>query len=339
MTRETKIGLLVGLAFIIVVGILLSEHLTTTTERPMAPLAEAGHGVREGVVAPGTPGLDQPVAPRPAEPQQPVPVARELPPANPTPAPHVAVNGPSLPQTAGTPTIIVRGETPAVPVSPTDVIAQTEPAIVVAQQPEIIPTAGEPIVTRTPPVRDPFANDPIVKVAAEHGQAIVPVTDAARKPADVIPQTRAREYKAQPGDTLSRIAAMLPGGNTKANRDAIVKLNPTLQKDPNKIITGRTYLLPTSGATATGSERKAEPLVDAAKLPAPTPAKPQSADGVRIYTVKPGDTLTKIAINELGSKSEVTTIRKLNADVLKDGDLIKVDMKLKLPSKTQVAAK
>ena len=36
MTRETKIGLLVGLAFIIVIGILLSDHLTTRGELPAA---------------------------------------------------------------------------------------------------------------------------------------------------------------------------------------------------------------------------------------------------------------------------------------------------------------
>jgi hypothetical protein len=49
MTRETKIGLLVGLAFIIVIGILLSDHLTSATEPPQAPLAQAGNDVRRGV--------------------------------------------------------------------------------------------------------------------------------------------------------------------------------------------------------------------------------------------------------------------------------------------------
>ena len=38
MTRETKIGLLVGLAFIIVIGILLSDHFTTTTQPHQAAL-------------------------------------------------------------------------------------------------------------------------------------------------------------------------------------------------------------------------------------------------------------------------------------------------------------
>ncbi len=48
MTRETKIGMLVGLAFIIVIGILLSDHMTSTTEPPKAALASAGPDVRRG---------------------------------------------------------------------------------------------------------------------------------------------------------------------------------------------------------------------------------------------------------------------------------------------------
>src|SRR5207249_847458 len=54
MTRETKIGLLVGLAFIIVIGILLSDHLTSSTEPPQAPLVQAGSNVRSGVTVPGS---------------------------------------------------------------------------------------------------------------------------------------------------------------------------------------------------------------------------------------------------------------------------------------------
>src|SRR4051794_10488307 len=54
MTRETKIGLLVGLAFIIVIGILLSDHLTSSTEPPQATLANAGNNVRSAVTTPGS---------------------------------------------------------------------------------------------------------------------------------------------------------------------------------------------------------------------------------------------------------------------------------------------
>src|SRR4051812_46948479 len=80
MTRETKIGLLVGLAFIIVIGILLSDHLTSTTEPPQAPLAQAGKDVRSGVTVPG--GTAAPVTqvqvPQGVAPQTPVATREEL---------------------------------------------------------------------------------------------------------------------------------------------------------------------------------------------------------------------------------------------------------------------
>ena len=44
MTRETKIGLLVGLAFIIVIGILLSDQLMRATEAPPADGVARGSG-------------------------------------------------------------------------------------------------------------------------------------------------------------------------------------------------------------------------------------------------------------------------------------------------------
>src|SRR4051794_14374653 len=60
MTRETKIGLLVGLAFIIVIGILLSDQLMRSTEPPAAPLASVADTLRKGTVTPAP--ARQPVA-------------------------------------------------------------------------------------------------------------------------------------------------------------------------------------------------------------------------------------------------------------------------------------
>src|SRR5690348_9087384 len=61
MTRETKIGLLVGLAFIIVIGILLSDHLTTRGELPQAQLTQVGNNVRTANATPA--GASAPYAP------------------------------------------------------------------------------------------------------------------------------------------------------------------------------------------------------------------------------------------------------------------------------------
>jgi hypothetical protein len=52
MTRETKIGLLVGLAFIIVIGILLSDHFSTATQPPQSLVAPT-ENVLESARTPG----------------------------------------------------------------------------------------------------------------------------------------------------------------------------------------------------------------------------------------------------------------------------------------------
>src|SRR5690242_2518278 len=84
MTRETKIGLLVGLAFIIVIGILLSDHLTQSTEPPQATLAVAGNSVRSTVNTPGSSTANPPITTviptqqQQVAPQQPVPTVTEV---------------------------------------------------------------------------------------------------------------------------------------------------------------------------------------------------------------------------------------------------------------------
>src|SRR5438552_7910878 len=101
MTRETKIGLLVGLAFIIVIGILLSDHLTSSTEPPPAPLAGAGSSVRSAVTTPagaGNPPITPVVTTPQVTPQQTVLTRNEL--AQHTPPVQIDVGGPSNPQRA-----------------------------------------------------------------------------------------------------------------------------------------------------------------------------------------------------------------------------------------------
>jgi len=341
MTRETKIGLLVGLAFVLVVGILLSEHLTSATERPAAELAIAGKSVRAGVSAPGA-------GEEPTPPAGQVPIARDLsaqatPPA---PVPQVTITTPApAPVAPPTQTIIVQAPQAPAPAPVLPPIASNTP--VVTQVP-----------STTTPQTDPFANDPIKNVARIAQQSGEPLVSADGKNNDVVPAkpvvpggdtsttvATTKSYKAQAGDTLNKIAAKLPGGSTKATRDAIVALNPTLQKDPNKIIVGRTYLLPADLKTVAQLPGAPSPtptpvIPDAKKADKPEIAKADpktdakidaKADG-RIYVVKPGDTLSKIAMTELGSKSHVDKIRELNKDALKNGDKITVDMKLKLPA-------
>src|SRR3954469_21624353 len=80
MTRETKIGLLVGLAFIIVIGILLSDHLTTRGELPQAQLTQVGNNVRTASAVPASNSAPYaPVTvPVNVTPNNPVPTSAEI---------------------------------------------------------------------------------------------------------------------------------------------------------------------------------------------------------------------------------------------------------------------
>src|SRR5262249_19580918 len=135
MTRETKIGLLVGLAFIIVIGILLSDHLTSSTEPPQAALANAGSNVRQAVASPGqiAPQL-APVTPTNASPSNPVPTKDEL-----TPGPN--------------PTTIVKvgpaagSQGAKVTTTPPQVSSETNQQ---SEQPQQIVSSEGPTITRQP---------------------------------------------------------------------------------------------------------------------------------------------------------------------------------------------
>jgi nucleoid-associated protein YgaU len=351
MTRETKIGLLVGLAFIIVIGILLSDHMTSTTQPQQAKLDEAASNVRESVSAPAS-----------ANPQPtPVTNVRKISPANPVltqaelRAPvqqqqagvtQVQVGGPAA-QQAGSP-IAIRQDTPITPQTP--------------QAPQPQGQQREPIVAEGNAGND-LANSTLEQFASHIGEPIVPAnggnnsnhaTPQTNKPADATNTAGApaggKEYVALAGDSLSRIASKLMGSNSKANREAIVKANPSLQKNPDVIIEGRKYIIPaavkvaSAGATeskpgsatpASGGTAKAVPVT---ALVDPLPGTSPAAGGGEWYVVKENDNLWKIAADQLGSGNAWQTIRDMNKDVLKGGDTVQVNMRLRLPPKPMASA-
>lgn len=61
------------------------------------------------------------------------------------------------------------------------------------------------------------------------------------------------------------------------------------------------------------------------------PAAPSATTAVRTYTVKAGDTLSAIALAQLGSPGAYMQIFELNRDQLTDPDKIKVGQVLRLP--------
>ena len=58
----------------------------------------------------------------------------------------------------------------------------------------------------------------------------------------------------------------------------------------------------------------------------------EKTDIFGVYTVQPGDTLSKIAKGHLGNPGAYMKIFDINKDVLKNPDLIKVGQQIKLPN-------
>jgi LysM repeat protein len=339
MTRETKIGLLVGLAFIIVIGILLSDHLTSSTEPPQAALGGSANGVRQAVDSPGVSGAPAPVTviTPVVTPQQTVATQGEL--ATPTPAVQIVkIGGPVEPPVQPT-----REPSPADSQSEQGGQAKQDeppaaPAPTAAAQNVVPPSNDTPVIT--PVSNPPMATDTeLTKVAQAHGEQLVSADD--NKPA----AGSAQAYVAQPGDSLSRIAARFLGSGSKANRDLIIKANPSLQANENMIIAGKTYQIPAAGKTIAKAKTVAAAANDTASTVDETAAKPASAteekpsraasDAGYVYTVQPGDNLTKIARDQVGDVHAVAAIQELNPDKLKGAnhDIVIAGSKIRLPGK------
>src|SRR5262249_55458320 len=111
----------------------------------------------------------------------------------------------------------------------------------------------------------------------------------------------------------------------------IVRANPSLRDDPDKIIVGKQYVIPSAADVASST-------------PAPTAsasAAPASASheiGEYWYTVKEHDTLYGIAKTQLNNATAVTARQELNADILHGSTNLKPGMKLRLPSKPLTVA-
>jgi len=198
----------------------------------------------------------------------------------------------------------------------------------IAPQPDRVPV--------NPPLPDRTINERVLRNPDE----LVPVGQAAgaRPPVD---PSAPRHYTAQPGDTVSRLAGRFYGTNNKANRDLIINANPPLQAEGNPVIVGKVYVLPSAGLLPTapfnarcdasaGSRSRGADTAPAAAAPAPIDASYYNGQGER----QPLEDRRFAA----GNPNAWTTIRDMNADVLKGGENVIVNMRLRLPSKAIVSA-
>lgn len=301
MTRETKIGLLVGLAFIIVIGVLLSDHLTSATNPQMSKeMVGVGDKVYGGLVTPGGANANKNVTI--------IPSGNVLPPEQ---VPTRSETAPR-PVDPGIATIDISSGTGAERSRPTEIVAIDPHTTTTALPPvKLIDDKAAPVVTPLPvgPTR------------------LSAVTDVAAPK---------REHKAQAGDTVSKMAYKYYGKNTKELRDLITKANPSLQRTPDKIVVGQMYVIPPA-PSAVSQDTVATSTIPhtlmSTSTTQPTAGDTAATGSAKTYTVKANDSLWRIATEQCHDINAAKDIMAMNKDVLKGSNKLQIGMKLKLPEK------
>ncbi len=266
MARETKIGLLVGLGVIIFIGILVSDHLSISQRQGMAGLTQPADA--RAVVSHES--LDrEPPARRheasAAEREAPLPdpqssARREDPaPAEPRPAgrghlpyPIYRIGGP---QADAGHDVLVIGEPPAETdqapsVAPTgDQVHHAQPGDTlsgIAQK-----YYGDRNYWRTiyQANRDKMDSPDVVRTGV---RLVIPKRADRRAPAEhrTFPPsheqprraTGYRDYRIQPGDTLSQLAQRFMG--SQRHTDDLYELNRDVIDDPDTLVVGKTLRVP-----------------------------------------------------------------------------------------------
>ena len=350
MTRETKIGLLVGLAFIIVIGILLSDHINSTGDPLRAELPSITKSVEGSINTPNAQpagASDTVVQVKPVVPHNPIRTEAEAEPRQ-TPGTTVIEIRPGgdpsqLPQPARQQPQVAQG-----PVQTSDGGDQGG-----AQGPVVLSPGNSQVAANNPqptPVSPSTGNSAInqlANTARNHNEEIVSTNgqpvgiSEPRTGVPLVARPEARQVTAEENDTVSKFASKYMGGNTKANREAIIKANPSVGPDGSKVFAGKTYVIPAPPAGPVQPATAQNQTVVQAPQPQPpvrlspqaTTPPPAATPNTTMYTVKENDTLWKIASEQLGSGARYNEIVELNKDVLKGGAQVRPNMRLKLPAK------
>lgn len=300
MTTDTKVGLVVGLAFIVVFAVVLSNR---GERSELAPPAIDFAGIDEAIPllsAETNPAMVDPFTeptPRrangdapdwyePARPTRTVDAFSEH--ARPADADDSYEPMPSVPMSAS---VAQRNETP-----------------------RSAPIAATPRPIMSPARSTPRMEDETVAINIEQHDA----------PAGV-----EKTHEIQSGDALSKIASAAYGSASPGIVKALAAYNGL--DDPGLIQKGQTIRIPPVELLINPGDRPA-PARTAQNASRRAAIERPAANDAGVYTVKAGDTLSRIARNELGQETRWTEILKLNRDRLKSPDRLTEGMKLRMPA-------
>lgn len=359
MTKETKIGLLVGLAFIILFAIILSEKGSSSKIQSPSTLTIAkATGTEDGAFGqsaeplsdagrlPMSSQLPSPI--QPAE-QGPIGVAMNASPlGQPIPAegdlisplPSSVVNRLNAPRI--TPSTIAEDTSPL----ETESMSLTQ-ALAAALEVPVETSSALPV------------EDDTISLA---GRSAVPARRSIAQ-AGATMKTIA-VHTVRPGESLGKIAARYYGRSTparvdaifNANRDTLNSIHSVRANDklsiPQLDVTQRIAFEPASHfAPQEIMANRSAARETQVRIPIPMDASPVAVAGrgrtqlgttearrpenrlsdFRWYRVRTKDTLSRIAKRELGDEGRFGEIYTLNKDIIQNKNRIKPGMKIRLP--------
>jgi LysM repeat protein len=305
VTRESKLALMIAVTLILLVGVLLSDHLSGARTAEFDEPAQ-----RQPATTPiaGLPGAADPM---------PLPF---------TPPPAVAINEPA-------PGLIIPDDSQPYEISQGVQIATSEPGMVERAMIEISGTAvglewpelvAKERQSRQPRMGDFFkpVNPDNSTIGGNPSHTNAPTRSMSEPETPAAPRSNTpnfRTHAVEEGDSLYRLAARYLGDGNKWPQ--LQKLNADLLGDSENVQVGMIIKIAPAGAAP--ASRSA---------PASTkPASPSKPAPAREYVVLKGDNLGKISLKLLGTSRRMDEIVKLNN--LKDPDDIRVGQSLKIPAK------
>lgn len=301
MTREHKLALIVGFSLILVVGVLISDHVSSTTR---SELPDFGHDEAPVPVA---------LAPATIEPEQPAQVAIRVP--EPEPEPIVELHfGRQIPDSQPE-EAAPSGRGPIL--ASNDVGAPANDPTLVERMREfggrVVERAGRgdvdlPTLAQTSQGRQ----EPNGNADQTGGEASAPASRTSP------PEPPARWHTVERGQSLYTISQRYYGNGRHWRK--LAEANQDRVGDDGTVRQGVRLRIPEN---LNG--------VAAASLPPAGESESRTVQ-LREYTVQSGDTLGVISQRLLGTVRRTEEIVSLNSSIIEDADDIRVGMVLKIPA-------
>jgi len=336
MAKETKVGLLAGLAFIICFAVILTnrgrEDLFTPVPVEAQPTARADSSPRQS----GDPELVKPTA-RPYR-QSPDSVRQTRGQRNmEQPSPQLAERRGQNPPAASS--LSAGTSDPGYDEPPNREALER----ITAWQREVEQRLNDLSREIEDEPHSPFVNNHATQLAAQ--EPLAKQTSTSRPeparlpesaPAAGLKPTR-KTYEVAGGDTLTKIAARFYGKSGRTVINAIYDANRSIMSSPDDLRAGVELELPVvqglAAAAAERSETRRDSTSDRISARGISNERPSSPAGqdFRWYQIQKNDRYVVIARRELGDASRWREIYELNKDKFPDASRIRAGVRIKLP--------